>query len=369
MRGRKIEIYVDFEFLEKYFEKLRSVPTLSEEFEVFYSFFKIIQQSHVKLIRLDTGIEIKAQDIVRVYHSNTKPDHRIFVNERKSFHFHSEYDFSSIKNPQSVFFSELLSEKADDLGKKHGFAFSDINNFPNNWSRLLLIGKKNTIHVKTGFTWAGLKTIAIPCNSIILIEPFIMGWLQYKNKTSEKWVAIKSKIEDNVIEAVRALTDNLIKPASLSLKIITRSDKELKGDQGDSQNNIKLLSDKLCHIASVSIKSFKNGELKTHRDKFKKESMDLQNLLHDRYLITNYHLIVSTHSLDLVDRDKDKKIIIKKNTQLIILPLLQCDYFNFYESKMDDYKNILNWKDDPQLKQYLLSEPQATPSLVNKHFN
>ena len=363
MKDRRVEIYVDYEFLEKYFEHLNTADVLSEEFEVYYSFFKIIQQDHVRLISLESGKEIKATDVIRVYQSTFKFDEPVV----EKYYIDKEF-YSTAENPQSIFFGEIYKEDQGDLKKKYGFVFSCNANFVENWSRLLLINIKSTIHVKSGFSWSDLKPYSLPCNSILFIDPYVMSWLQYFDKKREVWIEYKDKVKDNIIEALNSISNNFAFQG-LSLKTITKSDAKVIGDQGASKENIKTLFNKLKSNISVSIESFENGKLKSKKYsdiELEKAATNLQNILHDRYIISNYHLIISTHSLDLVEREHGKKIA-KKNTQLIVQPLLLLDYFNFYTSKLDDYAQIINWKESELLTQFLISESDDVAA--NKHFN
>lgn len=373
MKGREIEIYVDSKFLKAFFEKLKTCEKLSDEFEVYYSFYKIIQQDHVRIIRLESGKEVKAIDIIRVYQTMYGVEDLVFQEYRIN-----QASYSSIENPQSLFFGEVYKKNQSNLKSRFGFVFSCSEQFCENWGRLLLINRKSTIHVKSGFSWPDLKPYALPSNSILLIEPYLMAWLQFEKKFKDhlgkkishapkKWITIAYKVTDNINAAISNLSETR---ACSSLRIITRSDKDYEGDQGPSKENIKMLVDKIKTTISISIKSFENGTLKADNklnDNLDEASLALQNFLHDRYVITNYHLIISTHSLDLVDRDNNsKEKIVKKNTQLIIQPLLQDDYFDFYKSKLQDYSSILEWKNDQTLNKYLISEEHGNTH--NRHF-
>ena len=375
MKDRRVEIYVDYEFLEKYFEHLNTADVLSEEFEVYYSFFKVIRQDHVRLISLETGKHISGFDIIRVY----QPDlirkgliNELKIADKSTYHFNIAYPFAELQNPQSLFFGEVFYASSEILGKKHGFVFSCNSNFIVNWSRLLLINIKSTIHVKSGFSWSDLTPYSLPSNSILFIDPYLISWLKRAHCIFDsqigRWKVVKSKIEDNLIEALKAITNSSSLQCT-SLNIITKSDYKKTGDQGESKANIQALFNKIKHIISVSIASFENGALTERKgsgDEYDIASKHLQNNLHDRYIITNYHLIISTHSLDFIDREEGKQIT-KKNTQLIIQPLLQADYFKFYTSKLEDYAKIINWKESELLTQFLISESDGVAA--NKHFN
>ena len=106
MKDRRVEIYVDYEFLEKYFEHLNTADVLSEEFEVYYSFFKIIQQDHVRLISLESGKEIKATDVIRVYQSTFKFDEPVV----EKYYIDKEF-YSTAENPTPILYKICITGK------------------------------------------------------------------------------------------------------------------------------------------------------------------------------------------------------------------------------------------------------------------
>jgi hypothetical protein len=350
MPEQKFEIYVDYKFLEGYFKNLDNAEPLSDEFEIYYSFFKIIQQPHVRLISLETNQEIKANDLLRVFHSSFDLETANLENGKY------QVPFDKIKNLQSLFFGESFP-KEEDYGNKYGFVFSGIDDFKENWSSLLLIGedKKNTVHVKTKaanpFSWkSALKAISIKCNSLIFVEPFLMTWLP---RTENEKSINRSKISDNIGEVIQVIRNSVNKDR-FSIHVITKSDRDKSGDNGDTSININSVLSQVSEIAKeISIDSFENGKI-GKRD---------TNFLHDRYIITNYHLIISTHSLDMIERDNSNRPFTKKNTQLIIEPLINGHYYEFYKSKIKDFhegfikhKAQIRSSENPKRKHFVFLE-------------
>jgi hypothetical protein len=359
---RRIDIYVDLKFLEKYFQALNKSDTLSEEFEVYYSFLKVIKQSHIRIWNLESGKMIRPDDIVRVFQSTL----RLYQGEKK----YVEYNYSMVKNPQSIFFGEYFTEPCNALSNKFGFLFSNFEDFLNSWRTLLLINKRRTIHIQQepdslraqAFWKETLKEYQLPANSIVFVDPYINSWFRPH---------AKSKIRDNLIEIV----STLLSGGGKQLLVITNSCESWeKSNERGSQGRFerRLINYAIENIPRLSadlqdydhkIYSFHKETLKVSQDESKGSlSYDvLNNVLHDRYIVTNYFLIISTHSLDIVSEKHE----IKKNTQLIIAPLLSQDFFDFYCSKIRSYKALLSWEHDSVLKSYVLTEPRI--DVENSH--
>ncbi|MGF1533226.1 MAG: hypothetical protein ACFCUI_05955, partial [Bernardetiaceae bacterium] len=221
-----------------------------------------------------------------------------------------------------IFFIRDIEKPADtSMG-----IFITEKNFKEEFAKLTLKGIKSVfcIEYEENFDKINNKWKIITLsyrdtqNSFLFVDPDFSTWKE-------------ADIKSNLIPLIEGIKKNNSKSSHLT---ILSEIKERKEEELSLDNFVDVLRSSLG-IKYIQIFFFDRNE--------KRIGIKVKNYLHDRYLFTETLQFISCHSWKKVDENREKQPIIKQNSQIIVLPVLNPDVLDFTYFKLKSYWDLIKF--------------------------
>jgi hypothetical protein len=200
-----------------------------------------------------------------------------------------------------LFFVELEEQKIKQLEEEYGYRIISTGNLMEKWSEFIryeLIDKSfaeppNPEEPDVFNGWEDLKFIkSFPSNSIVLVDKYLLS--DKKN----------SRLKNNLIPLLHNLIPEKFK-GELSVVILSqellKNERKLS-DLEKAKKIHQMLNREFAKYKHLTLKFVIVNHDKSFHDK-------QQPVLHDRYVYTNYFTIKSGSGFDLMDDQKNRKVV------------------------------------------------------------
>ncbi len=317
----KLDVYLDFLFIKKFFENEPS-ETKTPQYRVWLDFYFFLKSNHIRVFNPKDNLTTPNADFIRLFEifENLEKRNNLFSKMDFSFekyHINTNYDYSKIQNPHSVFFIEFSETQSQDLEKKHGYFFINSENFVSKWK---LLNPRNyqsfkTVSEKGDFkTWKDFARLKHPANAILIVDRYIFGG-NYQHNLQEMF--------ENLFETIAEKSQILL----IIGNSINNKPTDLKNETELKKQWSKIVKQKWTQAENSVAQVFeKQGEKRTET-----------SLTHDRRIVTNYFYLVSGDSYSYVNKNQENLT----NTDFHIYTVFDSETFTKMQERLLEFRKVI----------------------------
>lgn len=320
-----IRTYLDNKLIRNLKYSLDSKDKMSKEFDYYKSiYYFLLDNKKNEIFIAEKNSQIQPDELESmIKRDGGIPFEKMTLEE---YQVNTNYDFKSINKSTILFFIDFKENDLTKLEHDNGLFFSNCNCFVEKWKKVSL---RNTFAKSITISFRDYQSKVFDfsknfsnynffCNSIIFVDRYLRNWT-------------KRAIMKNLVPFIKSIVPNT-SCKDFFLTIITSEQEEntyplsvLEMYKYIEQNLKKHIN---LHLSVICIKEYKF----TGNDKIK-----VQNIIHDRHIITNYLHLSSQHSLDINGENG-----VKKDTEITIKSLLESSHFSNSYRKRKSYKFLIN---------------------------
>ncbi|WP_052592168.1 hypothetical protein [Aureispira sp. CCB-QB1] len=322
-----IRTYIDTKLISNIKTVLHRGNVLSKEFDHFKSLYNfLIGNKKNELFLAEKNIIIKPDELESLMKREGELPISLRGMKTNEYIINSSFDFKDQKKSTVLVFIELGNEEIENLGKRIGYFFSNSHFCAQKWQKVSInniYSKSFSIsfrnHQGKEFEFNRiLNSYSLNCNSILISDRYLRTWT-------------RRDIIKNLIPLFKAFAPNK-ECEEFFLTIIT-------SEQNNTHSSLTM--DEMHNFIYTELSADYNIKLSTicvYEDDFKdQERIDVQNIMHDRHLMTNYLHLPSLHSFDINGSNG-----VKKDSEMTIKSLLESSHFSNSERKRKSYKKLLD---------------------------
>lgn len=220
----------------------------------------------------------------------------------------------------------LTDEEKDKISQETGFFFANLNDYSARWNSLSINGEFNIpYHISSIANtnaqqdYSFLDKHSIPCNAVLICDRYMRGWSL-------------DALHQNLTSMILSLASESFLCKKFYVTIIVGASGKHNNtlSNNDFYNELKNMlceyfSDLSLSIIQVNEGLITPGTKKTH----------IQNILHDRRILTNYFQITSGHGFDIIGNPE-------RITTIRLGSILYERELNEYNDRRKSYKHLVN---------------------------
>ncbi|TAH19548.1 MAG: hypothetical protein EAZ08_08655 [Cytophagales bacterium] len=331
---KKFDFYTDIEFLQVFEAHGETLDKMSDEFDTWKTLYRLIRNDSFNLIWADTGQSFNKYELIRILEQSKK----IPFKKGSNYLFKTDFDFQrEIRNPFSIFF--LNQTDTEKHTEQYGYVFANTKNYIEIFDKAKLEEDKKVFLVRKNeqneilFRWNQVSKISRFGNQLLICEPYLTSWN-------------KKEIELNLL----AIIDNFIPQNYNGLIDVTIFCTKLPPSNNTNEETRPRTASEIWHLLQPH---YRNRQIRLSlfcfdtyaiKGRNMQEGTQLAEILHGRFIFTNYLRCFCDHSFEFFKYEYDMNIrrtILNYKKTTIEFSSFLTDMTNDKRQRLQDYKELL----------------------------